>query len=194
MFQRITLRRCSPASLLRFTRNLFLVSVVLSVVCCSSGGKLDKRLDGRVGEMSMPMLNGGNVKFNELVGNNKVVLVNFWATWCGPCRREIPDLTALHNQFKDKGVEIVGLTIEDPQQATEQVKMFVQQFSMNYRVGFSSKEMFFLFNKANGANPGAPIPQTFIFGKDGQIVDSIPGLRRDFRTWAESAINRALSS
>ncbi len=144
--------------------------------------------------MSLPMLNGGNVKFNELVGKNKVVLVNFWATWCGPCRKEIPDLTALHSQFKDKGVEFVGLTIEDPQMATEQVKMFVQQFSMNYRVGFSTKEMFFLFNKANGGNPGAPIPQTFIFDKNGQIVDSVPGLRRDFRAWAESAINRALSS
>jgi thiol-disulfide isomerase/thioredoxin len=194
MFQRISLQRCSRASLLRFTRNFLLLVFVFSVVSCSSVGKLDQRLDSRVGDMNLPMLNGGSVKFNELVGKNKVVLVNFWATWCGPCRREIPDLAALHNQFKDKGVEVVGLTIEDPAQATEMVKMFVQQFSMNYRVGFSSKEMFFLFNKANGDRPGAPIPQTFIFGKEGQIIDSFPGLRPDFRTWAENAINRALSS
>lgn len=193
MSSRISFRRCSPATLLRLTRNILLTIFVLSIVSCSSSPKLDKRLDSKVSEMNLPMLNGNSVKFNELVGNNKVVLVNFWATWCGPCRREIPDLTALHNKFKDKGVEIVGLTIEDPQAASEQVKMFVQQFSMSYRVGFSSKEMFFLFNKANGGNPSAPIPQTFIFSKDGQIVDSVPGLRPDFRSWAEGAINRALS-
>ncbi|MEO6725601.1 MAG: TlpA disulfide reductase family protein [Blastocatellia bacterium] len=189
MFQRTSYWRFS---LMRLTRNLLLAATVLSFLSCSSGGKLDSKLDSRAGEMSLPMLSGGNVKLNELVGKNKVVLVNFWATWCGPCRREIPDLKALHNQFKDKGVEIVGLTIEDPLAATDQVKVFTQQFGMDYRIGFSTKEMFFMFNKANGSDPRAPIPQTFIFGKDGKIVASVPGLRPDFRQWAENAITQAL--
>jgi thiol-disulfide isomerase/thioredoxin len=208
MFQTKPSQRRAPALLNRFSF-ILLLPVLFSLACSgnsviddSATTKINYRppssprgvLDSSVNEVNLPLLGGGNLKFGDLVGKNKVVLVNFWATWCGPCRREIPHLTALHKQFKDKGVEIIGLTIEDEQLEGSRVEMFVRQFSMDYRIGFSPRKMFFLFNNANGGNPTAPIPQTFIFGKDGRIVDSVPGLIPNFREWAEGAISYALSA
>jgi thiol-disulfide isomerase/thioredoxin len=150
-------------------------------------------VDGSVGNFSIPLLQGGETRIPQMVGARKVVLVNFWATWCGPCRREIPDLTALKKQFQGQDVEIVGLTVEEPE-LKSRVESFAQQFSINYTLGFSPIEVFSLFNQANGNDPRSPIPQTFIFDRNGKLVDSVKGLRRDFRAWAEGAIGHALKN
>ena len=137
------------------------------------------------------MLDGAETKFNELVGNNKVVLVNFWATWCPPCRVEIPELIALQRDFKEKGVEVIGLTVEDPEMMQEKVKQFVEKENINYKIGFSSDEMFMLFN---GDDPQGIIPQTYIFDRSGKLVDSVKGFRPDFRNRVEGALNQALNN
>jgi len=136
------------------------------------------------------MLDGGSARFTDLIGNNKVVVVNFWATWCGPCSLEIPELIALQRDFKDKGLEVVGLTVEDPVADRQKVQDFAQRLSINYKVGFSPDEMFYYFN---GADSRGVIPQTFIFDRNGKLIDSARGFRRNFRIWAEGAVNHALS-
>ncbi len=148
-------------------------------------------VDPKVDQYSMQMLDGGSAKLTDLIGNNKVVLVNFWATWCGPCRREIPELVELQREFKDKGFEVVGLTVEDPVNERDNVETFRERFKINYKIGFSPREVFFIFN---GADPRGPIPQTFIFDRNGKLVDSVKGLRRDFRSWVEGAVNHALNN
>jgi thiol-disulfide isomerase/thioredoxin len=147
-------------------------------------------VDSKVNELSIRMLDGGDAKITDLIGNNKVVLVNFWATWCPPCRHEIPELIALQSEFKEKGVEIIGLTVEDPAMMQE-VKAFVEQVKINYRIGFSPEEMFMLFN---GADPRGVIPQTYIFDRSGKLIDSLKGYRRDFRNRIEGALNHALNN
>jgi thiol-disulfide isomerase/thioredoxin len=186
------------------------VSVALISLACSSGSVVDDSLSSaaksykppvnpprpvadNVNNYDLQMLTGGSKKMSELLGNKKVVLVNFWATWCGPCRREIPDLTALKKQFDGKDVEIIGLTVEEPDKQA-MVQAFAQQFSINYPLGFAQQEIFMLFNEANGGDPRFPIPQSFIFDKNGKLVDSVKGLRRDFRAWAEGAIGHALKN
>jgi len=88
----------------------------------------------------------------------KIVVVEFWATWCPPCRASIPHLIKMHNQFKDKGVVIIGLSAEDG----SKVKSFANEMGMNYPVGMgsvSSKEYM-----VNG------IPHAVVIGKDGKVV------------------------
>jgi len=135
------------------------------------------------------LLEGGSARVEDLLGRDRVVLLNFWATWCAPCRREIPELVAIQREMRNKGVEVIGLTLEDPAIDRARVESFTRQFSINYRVGFLPEEMFRLFNVKD---PRGPIPQTFIFDRQGRLIDHLKGFRRDFRPWAEGALQYAL--
>jgi len=135
------------------------------------------------------LLEGGSARVEDLLGRDRVVLLNFWATWCAPCRREIPELVAIQREMRNKGVEVIGLTLEDPAVDRARVESFTRQFSINYRVGFLPEETFRLFNVKD---PRGPIPQTFIFDRQGRLIDHLKGFRRDFRQWAEGALQYAL--
>jgi len=113
------------------------------------------------------MLDAPPIKLSQMTGKNKIVVVNFWATWCGPCIQEVPQLKAIQREYQSQGVEIIGLSIEAPSQAIGLVKNFAQQYEVNYRLGFSSGEMFAAFN---GPDPRGVIPQSFVFGRDGNLL------------------------
>jgi len=140
-------------------------------------------------DYEISFLAGGTTRVSQLLGRNKVVVVNFWATWCGPCRREIPELTSLDREFANRGVEIVGLSVEAPEENAELVKAFATQYSMNYRIGFTSSRMFLAFN---GATSPDTIPQTFVFNRDGNLTLHVRGYRPDFREMVKTSIEGAL--
>ncbi|MEO6726687.1 MAG: TlpA disulfide reductase family protein [Blastocatellia bacterium] len=113
-------------------------------------------------------LDGKTKKLSDYSG--KVLIVDLWATWCGPCRQEIPHLIEMARDYKSKGVEVVGLTTEDPASQGDQVKQFSQQFKINYAVGFADAQMAGgLMNGRNG------IPQTIIIGRDGKVKKHFVG-------------------
>lgn len=81
---------------------------------------------GQEKDFILPDLNGKNHHSQEWHG--KVVLINFWATWCPPCRKEIPDLINLYHNYRDQGLLIVGIAIDQP----DKVRQFVAKFAIDY--------------------------------------------------------------
>ena len=112
--------------------------------------------------------NGASFKLADFFG--KVVVVNFWATWCGPCRREIPELIKLHKEFQSRGVEMIGLTSEDPGASAEKVRKFIQDFQIDYRIGWATDQVAAPLMQGHTA-----IPQIFIISPDARILKRFVG-------------------
>ena len=98
----------------------------------------------------------------------KVVLVNFWATWCGPCRAEIPDLVELQNKYKDR-LQILGLVVDD--EDNDAIKKFAHKFGINYPVALANNDIRLQY----GGIPA--LPTSFVLDSEGRIVQKHEGLR-----------------
>ena len=98
----------------------------------------------------------------------KVVLLNFWATWCGPCRAEIPDLIALQQKYKDQ-LQIIGLTVDDDDEST--IKQVVADEHINYPVAMASPEVRLRYGGI------AALPTSFVLDAQGRVVQKHEGLR-----------------
>jgi thiol-disulfide isomerase/thioredoxin len=98
----------------------------------------------------------------------KVILQNFWATWCGPCRAEIPDLIDLQKKYSDK-LQIIGLDVDDDD--TAEVKKFVEANGINYPIGMATNEIRIQYGGV------AALPTSFVLDSEGRVVQKHEGLR-----------------
>ena len=115
---------------------------------------------------------GGPIKLADYSG--KVMLVNLWATWCGPCRMETPELVKLHKEYQSRGVEMIGLSTEDPDASAESVAEFVKAYDVKYHIGWATREVAIALMQGR-----TNIPQSFIIARDGRIVKRFIGFRPD---------------
>ncbi|CAN5455186.1 hypothetical protein BH18ACI1_BH18ACI1_04840 [soil metagenome] len=118
-------------------------------------------------------VDGNAFKLEDKKG--KVVLVNLWAIWCGPCIAEMPHLVEMQEKYKDQGFEIVGLNIGDNEgqhEPEENVKAFAEKMKLNYQLGYADDKLTGEFNKITRMGG---IPQSFLVNREGKLINVFQG-------------------
>ena len=118
-------------------------------------------------------LDGGVQSLEQWRG--RVLVVNFWATWCAPCREEIPEFIRMQDRFGRQGLQFVGIAIDQP----DKVARFVREFSINYPVLLGGVEAMDLMRQAG--NRVGVLPFTLVFDRKGTVVSGGPGGLREER-------------
>jgi peroxiredoxin len=133
-------------------------------------------------DFSLESLDGKTMRLSDFRG--KAVLLNFWATWCGPCKIEMPWFVDLQNQYGAQGLQIVGVAMDDA--SKEDIAKFAKDMGVNYPVLIGKEAV----GNAYGGVPA--LPETFLIARDGKIMDKIIGLRG--KAEIEDAIKQALKT
>ncbi len=172
-------KKDTPA--IKFWTPLRIVSLLIVVVLVAAIGISSCNMNGPssstanlpavpsvVFDTEMRAANGNPIKLSNYSG--KVLFVNLWATWCGPCRMETPELVRLHKEYQSRGVEFIGLSTEDPNTSAQKVRDFMTQYGVDYQIGWATREVALTLMGGK-----TTIPQSFIITRDGKLFRKIDG-------------------
>lgn len=161
-----------PVKMLRISMLLALAAASIWMVSCTkkeagSGAKLkEESARNEAADFELEDANGQKLKLSDLRG--KVVLLNFWATWCTPCKVEIPWFVEMEREFKDEGFAVVGVSMDES--GWEAVKPFMADMKVNYRMVLGTEEMAQLYGGVEA------LPTSFIIDRNGKVASVHMGI------------------
>ncbi|HPG39770.1 MAG TPA: TlpA disulfide reductase family protein [bacterium] len=136
---------------------------VLAVISCKGTGKTEVKQPAF--EFSVSGLNGNSISLDNYKG--KVLLLDFWDTWCPPCKAEIPHFIELYSQYQGEGLEILGVAFG--REGTEALTSFIAEYQINYPNALANEEI------VNGFGDITSIPTTFLIDRNGNIYKKYVG-------------------
>jgi peroxiredoxin len=161
------------------TLHIVVCAALLAASCGGKGARTESRDRGAPAadlpaaadrrpapDFTLKNLDGGDVRLADFRG--QVVMVNFWATWCPPCREEIPDFIVLQDQLGPKGLRIIGISLDD--EGAAKVAPFASQNRINYTMLVNGNEA------ANAYGGIEGIPTTFLLDRQGRVVERRAGV------------------
>ena len=152
--------------------NMRLGAVVFAVVVIAFAPAVVLGQEVKAPQFKLRDLNGRTVRLSDYQG--KVVLINFWATWCPPCRAEMPDLVKLQRAHGKEGLQIIGVTY--PPETKSRVRRFAKSLKVNYPIILGTSEIKARFSSDE------TLPLTVVIDRGGKVSDIISGilLREEF--------------
>jgi peroxiredoxin len=151
---------------------IYLSLLIIPVLLSGCGNNTDPNINAP--DFTLKDLSGNSVSLHQYRG--KVVLLDFWATWCLPCRHSIPELVELQDKYRDKGLVIIGISVDDPLQVNNNyISAFMEKYRVNYTILRADQKTTVRYF----GNGSYAIPTTFFINRDGMIVNKgmgfIPG-------------------
>jgi thiol-disulfide isomerase/thioredoxin len=146
-----------------FTLGLFISSAFLLPHC----GKEKKTSPGLAPDFTLKTFDGQEITLSQLKG--KVVLLDFWATWCTPCRESIPHLIQLYKNYRESGFELIGMNVDRGD--LEVVRRYIQSMDIPYPIVTTPEEVVRAYRVTG-------IPATFLIDKEGKIQEKMVGFNR----------------
>jgi cytochrome c biogenesis protein CcmG/thiol:disulfide interchange protein DsbE len=167
---------------------LYFLLMTMCLVSCSRGDNGMKKSSlaqtaGTAPDFVLKDIEGKNVQLSQYRG--KVVVVEFWATWCPPCKATIPGLIAVQEKYAGKGLVVLGVSIDEGDDLRSKLSAFSKEHKINYPVLLGSEEV----SRAYGV---MSIPATFLVGKDQKIISAYKGYVDDLENYISQQIDKNL--